>query len=187
MKLKTDRELFNTEVCSDFGDSLTRLIIGVTDGSVSDDSIWECSRIIYDKVYETAIQEIHTYFKEYPPETDLITEQDNVNCIYSVDGDVDPSEWSSHEDPDPDAWPRPNAGYGSSFTTWDDLVAYWFAAMGDAADDQLACQLCKEFQKRELVKFEPEIQAFVCSYKLYGSELYLQILEEIWPERVAKY
>ncbi len=116
-----------------------------------------------------------------------MNEQDEVNCIYSVDGDVDPSEWSSHEDPDPDAWPRPNAGYGSSFTTWDDLVAYWFAAMGDAADDQLACQLCKEFQKRELVKFEPEIQAFVCSYKLYGSELYLQILEEIWPEQVAKY
>ena len=102
---------------------------------------------------------------------------DTENIYYEIDAGVDPANWL--DELDRSDWPRPNAGYGSSFTTWDDLVSYWDHGMHLTAEeierlgtsDELTDRVLRLAQDRGLIAYEPAANGFVCSHQFYLSEI----------------
>ena len=102
--------------------------------------------------------------------------EDTENAYYEIDAGVDPADWL--DELGSSDWPRPNAGYGSSFTTWDDLVSYWNHGIdltGEEIErlgtsDELTDKVLRLAQDRGLITYEPAANGFVCSHQFYLSE-----------------
>ena len=82
---------------------------------------------------------------------------DNRPTIYPVDGTVT-KDWTI------DDWPRPRVGYGSSFTTIDDLNSYWSECFGSNKEAEL---FTNWLINKNLVQYESSVSGYVMNYKLY--------------------
>ena len=97
--------------------------------------------------------------------------------IYPVDGNVT-DDWTI------DNWPRPEAGYKSSFTTLDDLHELWGESFGSNKEAKL---FTNWLINKNLVQYESSVSGFVMNYKLYTDD-WLEYAEsfshECWRERM---
>ena len=88
--------------------------------------------------------------------------------IYDVDGDVDLSlydDWPEGSNP----FPRPEAGYASSFTTINDLNEWWGEFFGSNKEAKL---FTNWLINKNLVQYESSVSGFVMNYKLYADDGY---------------
>jgi hypothetical protein len=104
---------------------------------------------------------------------------DDRPTIYPVDGTVT-KDWTI------DDWPRPEAGYGSSFTTINDLNEWWGEFFGSSKEAKL---FSNWLINKSLVQYESSVSGFVMNYRLYADDSYsLKCAEsfshECWRERM---
>ncbi len=76
--------------------------------------------------------------------------------IYAVDGTVS-DNWTV------DNWPRPEAGYGSSFTTVSDLYGWWDIFRNKKEGELFVDWLID----KDLIQYESSVSGFVMNYRLY--------------------
>ena len=94
--------------------------------------------------------------------------------VYDVDGAVDLSlydDWPGGSNP----FPRPDVGYGSSFTTEDDLTEWFNEWFGTIEETGLFINYLVD---KGLVQYEQSVSGFVVTYRLYDqSDFWLECIE----------
>lgn len=110
--------------------------------------------------------------------TETNCDTDYKPTIYAVDGNVE-GDWTI------DNWPRPEAGYLSSFTTINDLNDWWGEFLRSNKEAEL---FTNWLINKNLVQYESSVSGFVMNYKLYADGGYwLECVEsfrhECWRER----
>ena len=96
------------------------------------------------------------------PMTETNYATDYKPTIYAVDGNVE-GDWTI------DNWPRPEAGYASSFTTINDLNSYWRECFGSIKEAEL---FTNWLINKNLVQYESSVSGFVMNYKFYANDDY---------------
>ena len=77
--------------------------------------------------------------------------------IYAVDGTVT-GDWTV------DNWPRPEAGYGSSFATVSELREWWGESFAFGQEGEL---FTNWLINKNLIQYESSVSGYVMNYKLY--------------------
>ena len=85
-----------------------------------------------------------------------------------------------------DDWPRPDAGYASSFTTRNELNSYWRECFESIKEAEL---FTNWLINKNLVQYESSVSGFVMNYKFYADgDYWLKCAEsfshECWEERM---
>lgn len=102
--------------------------------------------------------------------------------VYAVDGDVDLSLYDDYPGGS-NPFPRPEVGYGSSFTTRDDLVELfneWFETTAETG------MFVSYLIDQGLIQYEQSISGFVVTYRLYDeTDFWLQCMESFEDDSIA--
>ena len=108
--------------------------------------------------------------------TETNCDTDYKPTIYAVDGNVE-GDWTI------DNWPRPEAGYASSFTTINDLNEWWGEFFGSNKEAEL---FTNWLINKNLVQHESSVSGFVMNYRLYdvpqNNDYWLDCIESFTME-----
>ena len=112
----------------------------------------------------------------------IMTDQNERDypTVYEVDGDVDLSLYGDFPT-DRNPFARPNVGYGSSFTSRDDLTTWFIEWFEEREETEL---FVNHLINKNLIQYESSVSGFVINYRLYDqSDFWLECIEAFTAEK----